>query len=108
MALTEEKCVPCEGGEPPLGPDEARALSVQTPEWTVHEKAIERQFTCKDFRAAIAFVNRVADVAEEEGHHPDIYIYYNKVRFELSTHKIGGLSRNDFILAAKIDRLFEA
>jgi 4a-hydroxytetrahydrobiopterin dehydratase len=107
MALTEEKCVPCQGGEPTLSPVEARALSVQTPEWTLQEKSIVREFKFKDFRKAIAFINRVADVAEEEGHHPDIYIFYNKVKLELSTHKIGGLSRNDFILAAKIDQLLK-
>lgn len=105
MALQEEKCVPCEGGTPPLGPEEARALAIQTPEWTVHEKSIERTFKFKDFREAIAFINHVADIAEGQGHHPDIYIFYNKVRLELSTHAIGGLSRNDFILAAKIDAL---
>lgn len=105
MALTEEKCIPCKGGEPPLGPEEARALHIQVPEWTLHEKSLEREFTFKDFREAIAFINRVADIAEAEGHHPDISIFYNKVRLELSTHKIGGLSRNDFILAAKIDQV---
>lgn len=105
MALSQEKCVPCEGGTQPLSPVEARALAIQTPAWTLHEKSIEREFKFKDFREAIAFINRVADAAEEQGHHPDIYISYSKVRLELSTHKIGGLSRNDFILAAKIDQL---
>ena len=66
---------------------------------------IERQFRFKDFREAIAFVNKVADLAESEGHHPDIFISWNKVRLTLTTHKIGGLSRNDFVLAAKIDEL---
>lgn len=64
-----------------------------------------REFICKDFREAMTLVNRVADLAEAEQHHPDIEISYNKVRLKLSTHSIGGLSRNDFILAAKIDRI---
>ncbi|HOS43747.1 MAG TPA: 4a-hydroxytetrahydrobiopterin dehydratase, partial [Armatimonadota bacterium] len=67
--------------------------------------AIARTVTFADFRAAMAFVNRVADLAEEQGHHPDLHISYRTVRIELSTHTIGGLSKNDFILAAKIDRL---
>lgn len=66
-------------------------------------KKISKEFKFKDFIGAINFVERVADVAEMEGHHPDIHIYYNKVLLELSTHSIGGLSENDFILAAKID-----
>lgn len=107
MNLVEEQCIPCKGGEPPLSPIEAKALAVQTPNWTVMETAIEREFRFKDFREAIAFINRVADIAEAEGHHPDIYVYYNRVKLTLSTHKIGGLSRNDFILAAKIDQMEE-
>ena len=105
MALRDEKCESCTEGTPPLGTEEIRTLAQQTPEWTVHDKSIERSWTFADFRAAMVFVNRVADIAEEQGHHPDIYISYNKVRLELSTHKIGGLSQNDFLLAAKIDTL---
>ncbi|HEX2952318.1 MAG TPA: 4a-hydroxytetrahydrobiopterin dehydratase [Armatimonadota bacterium] len=107
MALHEEKCEACTVGTPPLGPDEARDLSAQVPEWTLHEKSLERTFTFKDFRGSIAFINRVADIAEAQGHHPDIFISYNTVKLDLSTHKIGGLSRNDFILAAKIDELMK-
>jgi 4a-hydroxytetrahydrobiopterin dehydratase len=80
-------------------------LLPEVPEWTVKEKSLERDFVFKNFREAIAFVNRVADAAESEGHHPDITISYNKVHLSLSTHKIGGLSRNDFILATKIDKV---
>ena len=105
MALVEQKCVPCRAGTPPLSREEAEELVKETPEWALKDDAIEREFKFKDFREAIAFVNRVADVAEEEGHHPDIYIYYNRVRLVLSTHKIGGLSKNDFILAAEIDEI---
>lgn len=105
MALEQEKCVPCEIGAQPLTHEEAVALCAAIPQWTLKDGEIEREFTLKDFRAAIAFVNQVADLAEAQGHHPDIEIHYNKVRLVLSTHKIGGLSRNDFILAAKIDKM---
>lgn len=105
MKLSQQKCEPCQVGTPPLSREEALELNKDTPEWTLVDGAIEREFEFDDFRGSIAFVNRVAEVAEEEGHHPDIFIYYSKVRLQLSTHKIGGLSKNDFILAAKIDRL---
>lgn len=105
MSLDKETCIPCKGGEPPISPEKARALLPEVPEWTVKEKSLERDFVFKNFREAIAFVNRVADAAESEGHHPDITISYNKVHLSLSTHKIGGLSRNDFILATKIDKV---
>jgi len=104
-ALTREKCQPCQGGEPPLTPEEAQALASQTPGWSLQERIIERQFRFKSFEEAMKFVNKVAEMAEEEGHHPDIHISWNQVRLVLTTHKIGGLSRNDFILAAKIDQL---
>lgn len=103
--LTEQKCEPCRGGTPPLSPEQAAALHQETPEWDLKEGAIERGFKFKDFREAMAFVNRVADLAEQEGHHPDIHVSWNRVRLELTTHKIGGLSNNDFIMAAKVDQL---
>lgn len=105
MTLAKENCAPCHSGTPPLSLEEARKLAKEIPEWTLKEDSIERQFEFKDFREAIGFVNKVAEVAGQEDHHPDIYIYYNKVRLKLSTHKIGGLSHNDFIVAAKIDKL---
>ena len=105
MALADEKCVPCREGGKPLPAEEARELARWVPDWKLSEKQIERELKFKDFGEAMAFVNKVADVAEEQGHHPDIYIYYNKVKLQLSTHQIGGLSRNDFILAAKVDGL---
>ena len=105
MTLVREKCRPCQGSEATLPVAIAEELAQQIPEWSLQRKAVERQFRFEDFREAIAFVNKVADLAEGEGHHPDIYISWNKVRLTLTTHKIGGLSRNDFILAAKIDRL---
>jgi len=103
MQLSQQRCEPCQLGTPPLSRKEALELIEETPQWTLKDDAIEREFEFEDFRGSIGFVNKVADAAEAEGHHPDIFIYYNKVRIELSTHKIGGLSKNDFILAAKID-----
>jgi 4a-hydroxytetrahydrobiopterin dehydratase len=108
MKLQEQKCVPCYGGMPPLSHEDAIAMHEEVPEWTLKDLAIERIFTFRDFKEAIKFVNKVAETAEQEGHHPDIHIYYNKVRLELTTHKIKGLSENDFILAAKINTISAA
>ena len=105
MALAEQKCRPVEAGTPPLSRQQAEEPSGETPQWTLKQRVIERGFEFKSFQQAMDFVSKVAGVAEEEDHHPDIWISYNKVRLQLSTHKIGGLSKNDFILAAKIDRL---
>lgn len=80
-------------------------LSREIPLWNLKGQSIEKEFRFRDFKDSISFVNRIAEIAESEDHHPDIYISYNKVVLTLTTHKIGGLSRNDFILAAKIDRL---
>jgi len=107
MKLLEQKCEPCRGGTPPLSQEEARNLLREIPEWMLNKNAIERTFQFKDFKEAIDFVNEVAETADKEDHHPDIHIYYNKVRIELTTHKIKGLSKNDFILAAKIDELIK-
>jgi predicted PurR-regulated permease PerM/pterin-4a-carbinolamine dehydratase len=88
-----------------LSPEEIGPLASQVPNWTRKDQTIEREFQFEDFDEAMDFVDDVADVAAEENHHPDIFISYNLVRLTLSTHKVGGLSRNDFILAAKIDEL---
>jgi 4a-hydroxytetrahydrobiopterin dehydratase len=105
--LRQKHCVPCEGGMPPLTKEQIAEYVPQAPDWKVadDDKKIIKEFKFKDFKATVAFVNKVADIAESEGHHPDIYIFYNLVRFELSTHAVGGLSENDFILAAKINAL---
>lgn len=115
--LLTKKCVPCEGGVPPLTHEEVAKLMEQVPGWTLFEEAsenlknfgmgakISKEHKFKDFIGAINFVNNVAEIAEAEGHHPDIKINYNKVLLELTTHAIGGLSENDFILAAKIDAM---
>jgi len=105
MTLKEEKCIPCREGGVPLGKAESRELVVDVPCWTLSEKAIEREFRFHNFREAMAFVDKVAETAEDQGHHPDIHISYNHVKLELTTHKIDGLSRSDFIMAAKIDGL---
>ena len=105
--LTDKKCKACEGDTPPLTSEEVLQYMKELPEeWQVLDgKKIEKEFSFADFVRAMAFVDMVADVAEGEGHHPDIHIHYNKVRIELWTHAIGGLSENDFIVAAKIEQM---
>jgi 4a-hydroxytetrahydrobiopterin dehydratase len=107
MNLSEQKCVPCEGGIPPLEEDKIGELQKQVdPAWEVIEnKKIKRDFEFKDFVQSMEFINNVADIAEEQGHHPNIHVFYNKVTLELWTHAINGLFTNDFILAAKIDKI---
>ncbi len=90
---------------PPLTPSEVERLLAQVSGWSQSGAWITKEFRFADFVAAMKFVNRVAELAETEGHHPDIHIHYNRVRFDIWTHAIGGLSENDFILAAKIDAL---
>jgi len=101
--LTHKRCVPCEGGVPTLNRTEVERLLAEVPGWAVAGKWITKEFKFKNFVAAMRFVNQVAELAESEGHHPDIHIHYNRVRFDIWTHAIDGLSENDFILAAKID-----
>lgn len=101
--LAQKYCVACEAGTPPLTQAEAAALLPQVPGWDLADKTLSRRFKFKSFRAAMEFVNNVADLSEQEGHHPDIHISWNRVRLDLSTHAIKGLSQNDFILAAKIN-----
>ena len=107
--LAQKHCVPCEGGMPPLPPEGVADYLKYATGWiaAADSKSITREFKFKDFKEAMAFVNRVAEIAEGEGHHPDIYIFYDTVRLTNSTHAIGGLSENDFILAAKVNGLFE-
>ncbi|MBI2637700.1 MAG: 4a-hydroxytetrahydrobiopterin dehydratase [Candidatus Sungbacteria bacterium] len=105
--LAEKKCVPCEIGTPPFSAEKVAeySQSLKTA-WEVRDnKKLHREFVFKDFKEAMAFVNAVAVLAESEGHHPDILIFYNKVAIELWTHASGGLTENDFILAAKIELL---
>ncbi len=104
MSLAEKHCVPCKGGVPPLKGEELRHLAAQVPGWTVAgEHHLSRTYTFPDFKTALAFVNRVGAVAEEEGHHPDLALSWGRVDVKTYTHKIDGLTESDFILAAKID-----
>ena len=107
MKLTEKKCVPCEGGTA-ISKAEAERLLKEVSNWQLEEKMIRKQFKFKNFVDAIKFVNKVAAVAEAEGHHPDIKISWNKVTLELWTHAIDGLSENDFIVAAKVNAILNS
>ncbi len=104
--LTNRACEPCRGLTEKLTEPELAKYAAEVPQWTVVDgQRIERSFEFSDFRLALEFVNRVGDLAERDQHHPDIHLSYGRVRVELWTHKVHGLSVNDFILAAKIDRL---
>jgi 4a-hydroxytetrahydrobiopterin dehydratase len=106
--LVKKKCKPCEGGVDPFSPEEAKAQLQKLPGWRLtHDgQRIRKDWKVKDFMSGIRFFNECAEVAEEDGHHPDLHIEgYRNVSVELWTHAIGGLSENDFILAAKIDQL---
>lgn len=109
MNLAKKKCIPCEDKTmKPLSKKEVAPLLQEIKGWEINSKGTEITKTWKfaDFVKAMAFVDEVADVAEGEGHHPDIHISYNVVTLTLSTHSIGGLSENDFIVAAKVDNLY--
>jgi 4a-hydroxytetrahydrobiopterin dehydratase len=97
--------MPCEGGTPKLDAVKVAYYRQGVPQWRVEEDRLKRTFSFADFVRAIAFIDRVAKVAEEQGHHPDFAVHYNRIDFTVWTHAIGGLSENDFILAAKIDAL---
>ena len=107
MKLTEIKCVPCKEGTPPLSHEEIEEFQKNLIiKWeVVADTKIFKKFTLKDFDQALEFINKVGAIAKEEDHHPNIHMYYNIVEIELWTHKIGGLSQNDFIIAAKIDEI---
>ena len=105
MDLQSKRCVPCEGGVPPLTPDEVDRLVGEVDGWEARDGKIHRTLKFKNFARAIEFINRMAELAESEGHHPDFCVHYNRVDITIWTHAIGGLSENDFILAAKIDAL---
>jgi 4a-hydroxytetrahydrobiopterin dehydratase len=104
--LADKQCVPCRGGVPPLEPGEvARLLDELRGGWRVIDNHhLEKTYTFDDFRQALDFTNRVGEVAEAEGHHPDIYLSWGQVQLEIWTHKINGLTESDFVLAAKADR----
>lgn len=104
--LATKTCVPCRGGVPPLKGEELATLQAQVSGWSViEEHHIAKTFKFPDFAGALKFVNRVGELAEEQGHHPDIFLTWGKVEITTWTHKINGLTESDFILAAKIDQL---
>lgn len=110
QSLSQSKCVPCEGGVPKLTAQQAAAFARATPDWAINEDAsqIRRKLNCKTFVAAVRRVNQIAEIAEDQQHHPDLHLTgYRHLEIILTTHAIGGLSENDFILAARIDRLLE-
>ena len=106
-ALAEKKCVPCKGGVSPLkGTDLASLAGELAGDWqVVGEHHLEKEYPFQDFREALAFTNQVGELAEAQGHHPDIYLAWGKVRLTVWTHKINGLTESDFVFAAKADRL---
>lgn len=105
MQLHEKKCVPCEGGTPSLSEEEARRLLNELGHgWQLDKVKIWKDYKFADFKQTMKFVNAIASIAEAEGHHPDIAISYNKIHIEIWTHALSGLSENDFILAAKIEK----
>jgi 4a-hydroxytetrahydrobiopterin dehydratase len=108
--LAARRCAPCEGGTKPFERPQAEAYLAQVPGWSLvtgETLKIARSVRLKDFARAMALVNRIAELAEMEGHHPDFCVSWNRIRLELTTHAIKGLSENDFIMAAKIDALID-
>lgn len=105
MDLTKKHCVPCETGEGKLEINKIKELMPLVHDWFLVGDQIKRDFKFKNFKEAIKFVDEVAKIAEDEGHHPDIYIFYNKVNLTLYTHAAKGLTENDFIMAAKINAI---
>jgi len=106
--LASKTCVPCRGGVPPLKGKALEDLQKQVSGWSVvNEHHITKTFQFPDFRSALTFVNQVGELAEQQGHHPDILLSWGKADVTIWTHKIDGLTESDFILAAKIDRLYE-
>ncbi len=107
MALTQMKCVPCQGGIPPMPRDQAERYAKETPGWTLNDGAtqLRRKFTFADFKEALAFVDKVGALAEAQDHHPDITFGWGYADVLFFTHKIKGLHENDFIMAAKVNEI---
>ncbi|MCC5810825.1 MAG: 4a-hydroxytetrahydrobiopterin dehydratase [Ectothiorhodospiraceae bacterium] len=108
MSLSAKTCTPCRGGVEPMGPADAENMRKEVPEWSLTHQAtrLERKFKFSDFATANRFVDRVGELAEEQGHHPDITFGWGYATVEIWTHKIGGLHENDFIFAAKTDAIY--
>ena len=108
MSLARKECIPCKGGVPPLKGEELEQLKEQVDGWDViDEHHITKTYKFPNFVKALAFVNKVGEIAEEQGHHPDIFLTWGKAGIKTWTHKIDGLTESDFILAAKIDKIPE-
>jgi 4a-hydroxytetrahydrobiopterin dehydratase len=108
--LRGKKCLPCEGGVPVIAAEAAASFLQAIPKWSlsVDAKSISRSLQCRNFVEAVQWINRIAELAEDEQHHPDLHLTgYRKLRIDLTTHAIGGLSENDFILAAKVDAIVD-
>lgn len=104
--LASRECVPCRGGVPPLKGEELNKLAAELEGWSVvEEHHLSKVYKLRDFKESLAFVNRVGELAEQQGHHPDICFGWGRVEITIWTHKIDGLTESDFILAAKFDRL---
>jgi 4a-hydroxytetrahydrobiopterin dehydratase len=106
--LCRKHCLPCEGGVPPLTPNQVQDHLAAVPQWklTPDGKRLRREWLVKDFATALDFFNHIGRIAEEEAHHPDLHLVgYRSVAIEIWTHAVGGLTENDFILAAKLDTL---
>jgi len=110
MELADKQCVPCRGGVPPLTGGPLAELHLRLGgDWDLHEEHhLSKEFDFDDFATALAFVDRVGAMAEEQGHHPDVYLAWGKVRLDVWTHKIDGLTESDFVFAAKCDALYGA
>ena len=106
MNLAEKTCVPCRGGVPPLTVAEFEPMLAELKDWHVEDdKKLSKTFKLKNFRQALDLANKVGEIAEQQGHHPDLFVAWGELRVELWTHKVSGLTESDFILAAKIDRV---
>ena len=105
--LAMKECIPCKGGIPPLKGEELRSLEAQLGnQWeVVNEHHLQKNYTFKNFKDALEFTNRIGEIAEQQAHHPDIYLTWGKVMVKIFTHKIDGLNESDFILAAKFDKV---
>jgi 4a-hydroxytetrahydrobiopterin dehydratase len=108
MNLADKQCIPCRGGVPPLSADRASELLAELgDDWKLNDNGhLTREYEFSDFGKALAFANRVGAIAEQQAHHPDLYVAWGKCRVEIWTHKIGGLTESDFYLAAKVSRSF--
>ena len=105
--LAERTCVPCKGGVPPLTPEQLRPLLAQLDGWKVVDNHhLDKRYDVADFAQALELVNRIGAIAEEQGHHPDLYLAWGRVEVKIWTHKINGLTESDFILAAKCDAAY--